>query len=109
LHRLRKCHSKELCNVMSFLALFDGTNVLSLGVLLENYVVTRLAQLTKDEIYCRVLSDGDNDNIPTRVSAYVQKRNPFFQMWKCCLGVKEKRRPGADIFLSAHLSERPVI
>ena len=48
---------------MSFLALFDDTNVLSLGVLLENYVVTRLAQLIKDEIYCRVLIDGDNDNI----------------------------------------------
>lgn len=47
---------------MSFLALFYDTNFLSLGVLLENYVVTRLAQLIKDEIYCRVLSDGD-DNI----------------------------------------------
>ena len=48
---------------MSFLALFYDTNFLSLGVLLENYVVTRLTQLIKDEIYCRVLSDGDNDNI----------------------------------------------
>ena len=48
---------------MSFLALFYDTNFLSLGVLLENYVVTRLAQLIKDEIYCRVLSDGDNNNI----------------------------------------------
>lgn len=48
---------------MSFLALFDDTNFLSLDVLLENYVETRLAQLIKDEIYCRVLLDGDNDNI----------------------------------------------
>lgn len=48
---------------MSFLALFDYTNVLSLCVSLAIYVVTRLAQLIKDEIYCRVLSDGDNDNV----------------------------------------------
>lgn len=45
-----KCPSKELCDVISSLPLLDYIKFYSLCVLLPNYVVTRLAQLTKDEI-----------------------------------------------------------